>query len=82
VLLRAADLYHAAAPDTSGWVELGTTALPDLTVGTPPPRMVIWRLPESAPCTDVLAFLQDWLADERLVGTVLAVVTRNAVTTV
>ncbi|WP_055532730.1 type I polyketide synthase [Streptomyces graminilatus] len=58
--------------------------------GAAPPELVVWSLPaqdradaEGARplCEHVLHFLQEWLADDRLARTVLAVVTRHAVVT-
>ncbi|MBP5897533.1 type I polyketide synthase [Streptomyces scabiei] len=58
--------------------------------GAAPPELVVWSPPardqadaEGArtQCEHVLRFLQEWLADDRLTRTVLAVVTRHAVVT-
>ena len=55
-----------------------------------PPELVVWSLPAQDQadaegawtlCEHVLHFLQEWLADNRLTRTVLAVVTRHAVVT-
>ncbi|MER6144984.1 beta-ketoacyl synthase N-terminal-like domain-containing protein [Streptomyces sparsogenes] len=62
-------------------VELGGNGLPALLAaldeGTPAPGMVLWRPPADG--SAVADVLEAWLAEPRLAGTRLAVLTRNAV---